>query len=282
MPNTKFCPECGAPTNGAKFCPECGAPLAGARTEAAPPIAPMEPPALTPAVTPEVPAPPAAASLFTAPATLPAPATRAIRASALPEEDVEPDADEAETETEPDAEPDSPEAEDATEAESPAAPGAKTSVARKPIKVSTRISYDVAAEPYEKGKCTVTLALTIRPDDGHPDGPQVVIGVRSHDESPLLNVKRLNTLALPPELLELVRQYEATLAERGAAKAAAQVKAATEKKAAEEKRKQAEAARKARTSSKTAIAKKTATSKPAAPTKPEAPQPAPVALATLF
>jgi hypothetical protein len=277
MPNAKFCPACGAPTNGAKFCPECGA-----RTEAAPVSTPTEPTALTPAVTPEPPAPTAAASLFTAPATLPAPATRTIRASALPEEDAEPDADEVETETEPDAEPDSPEADDAALAEAPAAHGAVTAAARKPIKVSTRISYDVAAEPYEKGKCTVTLALTIRPDDGHPDGPQVVIGVRSHDESPLLSVKRLNALALPPELLELVHQYEATLAERGAAKAATQVKAEADKKAAEEKRKQAEAARKARTSSKTATAKRTATSKPAAPAKPEAPQPAPVTLATLF
>ncbi len=269
MPNTKFCPACGAPTNGAKFCPECGA-----RTEAAPTTAPMEPLAFTPTVTPEAPAPPAAASLFTAPASPPAPATP----FALPEEDAEPGADESE----PDVDPDSPEAEDAAEDETTAATGAKTSVARKPIKVSTRISYDVAAEPYVKGKCTVTLALTIRPDDGHPDGPQVVIGVRSHDESPLLSVKRLNALALPPELLEMVHQYEATLAERGAAKAAAQVKAEVDKKAAEEKRKQAEAARKARTSSKTATAKKAAAARPTTPAKPEILKPAPVALATLF
>jgi hypothetical protein len=116
-----------------------------------------------------------------------------------------------------------------------------------------------------------------------------VIGVRSHDESPLLCVRRLNLLALPPELLELVSQYETTLAERGA------VKAEADKKAAEEKRKQTEAARtpsgppsrrdgqgRARTSSKPATAKKTATSRPTVPAKPETPKPAPVALATLF
>ena len=85
-----------------------------------------------------------------------------------------------------DADSDSAEAEGAPEDKAPAASGAVASTARKPVKVSTRISYDVAAEPYEKGWCTLTLALTIRPDDGHPDGPQVVIGVRSHDESPLL------------------------------------------------------------------------------------------------
>jgi hypothetical protein len=279
MPNPKFCPACGTPANDGKFCPECGASLVSARTEAAPaPVAATLPPIATP------PPPPAALPEAPAPAALTPPALPPLkleRPADVAQEIGDSEADEAVEDT---AEIESEAGVDGAEADpSPASEAAVAAApARKPIKVATRISYDVAAEPYEIGQCTVTLAVTIRPDDGHPDGPQVVIGVRSHDESPLLCVRRLNTLALAPELREMIHQYEATLAERGAAKAAAQVRAAADRKAAEEKRKQAAAARTARTSSKTAAAKKTATSKPAAPAKAEAPQPAPVALATLF
>ncbi len=123
--------------------------------------------------------------------------------------------------------------------EPPSAPEAKTEAApaAKPaMKVKTKIEFDVTAEPYASGQCTVILALAIRPDDGHPDGRLVVLGVRSHDEAPILATARLNTLQLPEPLTRLLADYEAQLPRRGSLKAEARAKEEAEKKAAEERR----------------------------------------------
>jgi hypothetical protein len=104
------------------------------------------------------------------------------------------------------------------------------------MKVKTKIEFDVTAEPYAAGQCTVILALAIRPDDGHPDGRLVVLGARSHDEAPILATARLNTLQLPEALTRLLAEYEAQLPRRGAFKAEARAKEEAEKKAAEERR----------------------------------------------
>ena len=139
----------------------------------------------------------------------------------------------------------------------PAAPDAKPA-----MKVKTKIEFDVTAEPYVAGQCTVILALAFRPEDGHPDGRLVVLGARSHDEAPVLATARLNTLQLPEPLTRLLADYEGQLPRRGARKAEARAKEEAEKKAAEERR---QASRKGAATA-AAKAKHAATAKPEAKT----------------
>ncbi len=141
-----------------------------------------------------------------------------------------------------------------------AAPAPEPAEPKSAMKVKTRIEFDVAAEPYVPGQCTIILALAIRPDDGHPDGRLVVLGARSHDEAPVLATARLNTLQLPEPLTRLLADYEGQLPRRGALKAEARAKEEAEKKAAEERR---QASRKGAA---TAKAKHAATAKPEAKT----------------
>ncbi len=140
------------------------------------------------------------------------------------------------------------------------------------MKVKTKIEFDVTAEPYTPGQCTIILALAIRPDDGHPDGRLVVLGARSHDEAPVLATARLNTLQLPEPLTRLLADYEAQLPRRGALKAETRAKEEAEKKAAEERR---QASRKGAA---TAKAKHSTTAKPE--TKPATTKPAAKAAST--
>ena len=114
--------------------------------------------------------------------------------------------------------------------------------------VRTILKFAPEDEPYVAGHCTVTIALTLQPDDSHRDGRQVLIGVRSHDEAPLIGIARLNELQLPGEIVTLLEKYELELPARGQALA--------EKLAQEEARRQAdEAKRKARTTPKSKSAK---------------------------
>ena len=120
--------------------------------------------------------------------------------------------------------------------ESGVAPAPEPVEPKPAMKVKTKIEFDVTAEPYVAGQCTVILALAIRPDDGHPDGRLVVLGARSHDEAPVLATARLNALHLPEPLARLLAEYEAQLPRRGTAKAEARAKEEAEKKATEERR----------------------------------------------
>lgn len=114
--------------------------------------------------------------------------------------------------------------------------------------VRTILKFAPEDEPFVVDRCTVTIALTLQPDDGHRDGRQVLIGVRSHNEVPLIGIARLNELQLPGEIVTLLEKYELELPARGQAQA--------EKLAQEEARRQAdEAKRKARATPKSKSAK---------------------------
>lgn len=140
-----------------------------------------------------------------------------------------------------------PEVETDTEAESPPPGG---------IQQSTKIKYDPLGESYIAGKCAVTLSLTLLPEDAeHPEGRLVILGVRSHHQAPLLGEARLNTLALPPVIADLLAQYEASLPARGAHEATRRAQAKAKQKAETEQRAQAEAERKAKVATKAAKTK---------------------------
>jgi len=144
---------------------------------------------------------------------------------------------------------------------------AQASVPRQKNSMRTILKFAPEDEPYVAGQCTVMIALTLQPDSGHRDGRLVLIGVRSHDEAPLIGLARLNTLQLPGEIITLLEKYELELPTRGQAKAEKLAQEEARKQDEETKRKEADAKRKARANSK---------AKSALPEQAATPQPVPL------
>ncbi len=121
---------------------------------------------------------------------------------------------------------------------------------------------EIEKQPYDFDHCTVQIAIQLLPHDGDANGRMVVVGVRSHLDTPILRLVRLNELGpLPPLVNELLDALKAELPARE--------QAARE---AFEKKKEEKAKRKAGiTASKTARGKKTkATAMATAPASSDA------------
>lgn len=105
--------------------------------------------------------------------------------------------------------------------DAPAGGGGPAAASRPstPLPPSSRVLPD-EDEPYVFKDCTVTISIQLLPDDGDEDGREVIIGVSSHIEGPLLELTRLRLLgALPPPVAELVRLHEERLPGLGEARA---------------------------------------------------------------
>ncbi len=141
--------------------------------------------------------------------------------------------------------------------------------------IRTTIKFTPEDEPYIPGQCTVSIVLTLQPNDGHPDGRQVLIGVRSHDEEPLISASRLNNLPLPGEIVGLLERYELNLPALGQLKAEKEAPDKVRQADAEAKRKAAQAKKTAKSeASKGKAGKKSLLAPP-----PEAPHPTPPTVA---
>jgi hypothetical protein len=74
---------------------------------------------------------------------------------------------------------------------------------------------EIAKQPYDFDHCTVQIAIQLLPDDGDANGRMVVVGVRSHLDTPILRLVRLNELgSLPPPVNELLDALKAELPAR--------------------------------------------------------------------
>ena len=114
---------------------------------------------------------------------------------------------------------------------------------------------DIERQPYEFEKCTVQIAIQLLPNDGDANGRQVVVGVRSHQDAPILRLMRWSELgALPLTVMGLVEQLQAELPAR-------------EQGARERVEKEKEA--QARRHTKASPAKEATTAKPTKPVKPK-------------
>jgi hypothetical protein len=121
----------------------------------------------------------------------------------------------------------------------------------------------VEEDPYDFEKCLVSIGIGLLPDDGHPDGRPVMLGIRNHQDEPLIRMCRLNDLMpLPDRVQQLLDQLKDELPARSERAAA--------------KKKKAEAAR---CKSKTAIQK---TAPPLQAKKVEKPRPASMNLFDMF
>jgi hypothetical protein len=110
-----------------------------------------------------------------------------------------------------------------TETESPSqdatADGAPSSSATPPTQSAADTDADERSEiekqPYDFDHCTVQIAIQLLPDDGGANGRMVVVGVRSHLDTPILRLVRLNELgSLPPLVNELLDALKAELPAR--------------------------------------------------------------------
>ena len=142
-----------------------------------------------------------------------------------------------------------------------------------PVAASTATSQPAPQKPvnvveedvYEFDKCLITVAMGLMPDDGDPNGRLVMLGVRNHQDEPILSTCRLNDLMpLPDPIQQLIEQLKEQLPARSEKAAAKKAKA----KQDEEKRK--------------AAGNKIKTPVKAAPQKAEKPKPTSMNLFDMF
>ena len=139
-------------------------------------------------------------------------------------------------------------------------PATPAPAAPKPVNV-------VEEDPYEFDKCLVTIAMALMPEDGNPEGRRVMLGVRNHQDEPILATVRLNDLMpLPDPIQQLLGRLKEQLPARS-------TKASEKKAKAKEEEEKRKAARSKSTSK---------TTKAAAPKKPEKPKPTSMNLFDMF
>lgn len=154
-----------------------------------------------------------------------------------------------------------------TEEEASATPTDNTIPSTTPVPATQKQVNVVEEDPYEFDKCLITIAMALMPDDGNPDGRMVMLGVRNHQDEPILATVRLSDLMpLPDPIQQLIDQLKEQLPARSAKAAEKRAKAKEE----EEKRK---AARSKSTGKST---------KAAAPKKAEKPKPTTMNLFDMF
>jgi|GEM_PF-2108397 len=154
-----------------------------------------------------------------------------------------------------------------TEEEASATPTDNTNPSTTPVPAAQKQVNVVEEDPYEFDKCLITIAMAWMPDDGNPDGRMVMLGVRNHQDEPILVTVRLSDLMpLPDPIQQLIDRLKEQLPARSAK--------AAEKKA---KTKEEEEKRKAARSKSTGKSNKAA-----APKKAEKPKPTTMNLFDMF
>ncbi|AGY57989.1 hypothetical protein [Gloeobacter kilaueensis] len=108
----------------------------------------------------------------------------------------------------------------------PEQPDLPAQLPRTVLTGTTEVKFNAADEAYDFERCTVTLTLQLLPDDGNALGRQVVCGVRSHNDPPIIDTLRLSELQLPPVLTSLLEQLAATYPARQIARQRRTVSAA--------------------------------------------------------
>ncbi len=75
-------------------------------------------------------------------------------------------------------------------------------------------------EPYEFAHCTISIGITLMPDDGHAEGRRIAIGARDHNEAGILRTVRLKDLTGIARIIEeVIAEETASLEKRKTAKA---------------------------------------------------------------
>lgn len=134
-------------------------------------------------------------------------------------------------------------------------------------------------------RATISLVLQLLPEGHHPDGRTVLLGIKSHNLPPRTHTLRLNELGpLPPALTTILTEWKETLpdalAQRTAARTAAQAKAKEEAEARKIKLQAEKAKKRDETRSKRTVNQSTSPAGPPATPKPQQAVATPPASAT--
>jgi predicted RNA methylase len=78
----------------------------------------------------------------------------------------------------------------------------------------TQLKYEAGEEPYDPKLCTINIAIQLQPDDGHENGRSVLIGIRSHGDTPVLQFCRLDEIELPAQILQMINNHAEQFPER--------------------------------------------------------------------
>lgn len=73
---------------------------------------------------------------------------------------------------------------DEDDGKQPEPPAAETPAPAATPKVTVPADTGITAEPYKFDECTITVAITLLPSDGDPDGRRVLVSTRSHQDLP--------------------------------------------------------------------------------------------------
>ncbi len=98
-------------------------------------------------------------------------------------------------------------------------PDSKDSSSQKPaqtreIAKPSQLKYEPGEEPYDPKLCTINIAIQLMPDDGQQGGRSVLLGIRSHGDTPTLQFCRLSEIALPEQILQMINDLTEQFPER--------------------------------------------------------------------
>jgi predicted RNA methylase len=98
-------------------------------------------------------------------------------------------------------------------------PNSKDSTSEEPAKNSeitkpSQLKYEAGDEPYDPKLCTISVAIQLQPDDGNESGRSVLIGIRSHGDTPVLQFCRLDEIEMPEQVLKMITDLTEQFPER--------------------------------------------------------------------
>jgi predicted RNA methylase len=98
-------------------------------------------------------------------------------------------------------------------------PDSKDSTNEEPVKASeitkpSQLKYEPGEEPYDPKLCTINIAIQLQPDDGQKGGRSVLLGIRSHGDTPTLQFCRLDEIELPQQVLQMITELTEQFPER--------------------------------------------------------------------
>lgn len=74
-----------------------------------------------------------------------------------------------------------------------------------------KVVNPVTADPYEFDQCTIAVQIVLLPYDGNEHGREVMVGVRNHQDAPIIRVFRMDEIQLPEAVTGLLDELRSQL-----------------------------------------------------------------------
>lgn len=74
-----------------------------------------------------------------------------------------------------------------------------------------KIINPVTTDPYEFEQCTIAVQIVLLPHDGDTHGREVMIGVRNHQDTPIIRIFRMDEIQLPEAVTGLLDELRSQL-----------------------------------------------------------------------